>query len=91
MECIARHVNSKLIHINIGYPLSIFIANIVDYISKKILHKAGFVNRGRIDFFAKDHSCNLDKAKKLLGYQPKVNLEKGIRMSIQWSKQNGYL
>jgi len=91
LECIARHVNSKLIHINIGYPLSIFIANIVDYISKKILHKAGFVNRGRIDFFAKDHSCNLDKAKKLLGYQPKVNLEKGIRMSIQWSKQNGYL
>lgn len=91
LECIAKCVNSKLIHINIGYKASVLLSNIIDTFSKMILKKAGFVNKGRIDFFAKDHSCNIDKAKRVLNYQPKINLEKGIQMSIEWAKSNGYL
>lgn len=91
LDCIARNVGSKLIQINIGYALSVFIANIIDGFSKKILRKAGFVNKGRIDFFAKDHSCNIDKAKRVLGYQTKISLNKGIQLSVQWSRENGYL
>lgn len=91
LECIAQNVGSKLIQINIGYSLSVFIANIIDGMCKKLFKKAGFVNKGRIDFFAKDHSCNIEKAKSVLGYQPKVDLDKGIKLSVQWAKENGYL
>ena len=91
LECIARNVGSNLIHINIGYKLSVLIANIIDSLCKKIFGKSGFVNKGRIDFFAKDHSCNIEKAKRELGFQPKIDLDKGIKLSVQWAKQNGYL
>lgn len=91
LECIARNVDSKLIHINIGYQLSVFIANIVDGIFKKLFKKAGVVNKGRIDFFAQNHSCNIDKAKEKLGYEPKVDLEMGIRKTIAWANKEGYL
>lgn len=91
LECIAQNVGSKLIQINIGYHLSVFMANIIDGFCKKVFGKAGFVNKGRIDFFAKDHSCNIEKAKRVLGYQPKIDLDKGINLTIQWAKENGYL
>ena len=91
LECIAKTAGSRLVQINIGYGLSVFIANVIDSISKKIFKKAGFVNKGRIDFFAKDHSCNIEKAESILGYSPKISLEKGIELSIKWAKKNGYL
>lgn len=91
LECIAKNVGTKLIHINIGYGLSVFLANIVDGLSKALFKKPGFVNKGRIDFLSKDHSCDISKAKKVLGYQPKIDLDTGIRMSVEWARKNGYL
>ena len=91
LRCIAENVGSRLIQINIGYGLSGVFADTVDVFSKKIFHKAGFVNRGRIDFFAKDHSCNIEKAKEKLGYRPKISLEEGVRMSIAWARDKGYM
>lgn len=91
LQCIAENVGSRLIQINIGYGLSVFCADMVDIPCKKIFHKAGFVNRGRIDFFAKDHSCNINKAKEKLGYRPAISLEEGVRLSIEWARDKGYM
>lgn len=91
LECIAAHTGSQLIHINIGYSLSVFMANIIDALSKRITGKAGFVNKGRIDFFSKDHSCDIGKARNILGYQAKIDLDTGIKLSVDWAKDNGYL
>jgi UDP-N-acetylglucosamine/UDP-N-acetylgalactosamine 4-epimerase len=35
----------------------------------------------------KDSFANIDKAKKLLGYQPGINLDKGIELAIDWYKK----
>lgn len=32
--------------------------------------------------------ANIDKAKKLLDWQPKVNLEEGIKRTVEWTKDN---
>ena len=29
-------------------------------------------------------ACDIAKAKKVLGYKPKINLKEGMRRSIQW-------
>lgn len=91
LNCIAEAVGSKLIHINIGYPLSVLLANMIDGISKKILKRQGFVSKGRIDFLAKDHSCDISKAKKVLGYTPKISVKEGVLRSVKWAEENGYL
>ena len=44
-------------------------------------HVAGEMN--------KDIACSIDKAKKELGYNPKVDLEEGMRRSIEWCRDNG--
>ncbi len=91
LSCIARNVGSRLIHINIGYGPSVFLANIVDGTCKALFKKAGFVNKGRIDFLSRDHSSDITKAKRVLGYVPKIDLETGIKLALDWSKENGYL
>lgn len=46
-------------------------------------HVAGEMN--------KDIACTIEKARKELGYRPKIYLEEGMKRSIDWAKKNGQL
>lgn len=50
---------------------------------QKEIHVAGEMN--------KNIACSIEKAKKELGYKPKIGLEEGMRISIEWAKENGQL
>lgn len=47
--------------------------------------------RRRVDFFTKDRSFNINKAKNRLGYNPKVNIEEGVQRTIKWYQKEGLL
>jgi nucleoside-diphosphate-sugar epimerase len=49
------------------------------------------IYRRRVDFFIKDRAFDISKAKKLLGYQPKVALEQGLKVTGDWYKEKGWL
>ena len=45
----------------------------------------------RVEFFVKSRAFDNAKAKRLLGYQPKIGTTEGVRRTIAWYKANGYL
>ncbi len=47
--------------------------------------------RRRLDFFTKDRAFDISKAKKELGYSPQMSLEKGLTLTYNWYKENGWL
>jgi len=47
--------------------------------------------RRRVDFFSKNRAFDISKAKRELGFRPKIDLETGIGLTIKWYQQNGYL
>jgi nucleoside-diphosphate-sugar epimerase len=47
--------------------------------------------RRRLDFFTKDRAFDISKAKKELGYNPKVPLKEGLERTAKWYKENGWL
>ncbi len=47
------------------------------------------IYRRRVDFFIKDRAFDISKAKRLLGYEPKVPLEQGLKLTADWYKQEG--
>lgn len=49
------------------------------------------IYRRRVDFFIKDRAFDISKAKKLLGYQPKVSLDEGLKITGEWYKKNNLL
>lgn len=49
------------------------------------------IYRRRIDFFTKSRAFTIEKAKRLLGYAPAVELESGIRSTVAWYRAHGLL
>ena len=49
----------------------------------KVLKKQPPFSRRSVDFFRKHNAYSIEKAKRMLGYQPKVDLQAGIRETIR--------
>ena len=45
----------------------------------------------RVEFFVLDRAFSIEKAKNLLGYQPQVGLEEGLRRTAAWYQSSGLL
>jgi nucleoside-diphosphate-sugar epimerase len=43
----------------------------------------------RVEFFSKDRAFDITKARRLLGYEPAVELEEGLRRTATWYRQAG--
>ncbi len=49
------------------------------------------IYRRRVDFFTKSRAFRIDKAKRILGYSPKIDLRTGIKRTINWYREQGLL
>lgn len=47
--------------------------------------------RRRVGFFLKDRAFDISKAKRLLGYEPRVRLDEGLRRTATWYRARGLL
>jgi nucleoside-diphosphate-sugar epimerase len=45
----------------------------------------------RVDWYRQNRAFNIDRAKRDLGYRPKVGLDEGLRRTAEWYRQEGYL
>ena len=49
------------------------------------------IYRRRVDFFTKSRAFDITRAREELGYAPSVTLRDGIRRTLTWYKQQGWL
>ena len=49
------------------------------------------LTRSAVDFFSTSYRFSWQKARQELGYEPAITLEEGIRRTVAWYRQNGYL
>jgi nucleoside-diphosphate-sugar epimerase len=47
--------------------------------------------RRRVDFFTKSRAFRIDRARRELGFAPAVGLDEGIRRTLAWYKERGWL
>ena len=45
----------------------------------------------RVDWFQQTRAYSIDKAKRELGYQPKVGIDEGLASTGTWYRENGFL
>ena len=91
LNTIAACVDSKLIHINIGYRLSVLLAEAISVLCEHILHKEAFVSKNKIDFLAVNHSTSNEKAKRKLSFCPDYPLKRGMKATIEWCREENLL
>lgn len=49
------------------------------------------IYRRRVDFFTKNRAFDISKAKKQLGYSPRVSLRQGLSETARWYREQGIL
>jgi nucleoside-diphosphate-sugar epimerase len=47
--------------------------------------------RRRVDWFRQNRAFSIEKARRELGYQPKVGLKEGLAKTADWYREQGYL
>lgn len=47
--------------------------------------------RRRVDFFTKSRAFSIEKAKRMLGYRPWIDLETGVRATADWYRATGWI
>ena len=47
--------------------------------------------RRRAAWFRQVRAFSIDKAKRELGYRPRVGIEEGLAATARWYRENGYL
>jgi nucleoside-diphosphate-sugar epimerase len=49
------------------------------------------LHRRRVRFYRNNRAFDISKARKVLGHAPQVSLEEGMRRTVSWYRENGYL
>jgi nucleoside-diphosphate-sugar epimerase len=49
------------------------------------------IYRRRVDFFTKSRAFSIEKAKRVLGYLPRIDLRSGITQTVAWYQRQGLL
>ena len=74
--------------INLGSDNPYSLKNVISLIEKYTQKKAKIVYKTFHKADMKATWANIEKAKKLLSWEPKVNLEKGIEKTVNWFLEN---
>jgi len=90
-DTIAKDLGRRIFHVPI-WPQAIFylIAYILEKVAKP-LKTSPLLTRRRLKFFTMSHYTSIEKAKKELGYNPRIGIQEGIRETICWYKNKGLL
>jgi len=92
---------SKLIHEALGRPWWIrltvpeWVLRIVTFCGEytgRMTGKVTALNNDKYNILRqRNWRCDIEPARKELGYQPKVMLDEGVKRTIKWYKDNGWL
>jgi dTDP-glucose 4,6-dehydratase len=80
--------NSYKDPINLGNPAEITINEFAEQIIKVSGVKVDKVNLPLPKDDPKRRKPDITKAKKIIGWEPKVSLEEGLKKTIEWAKEN---
>jgi 2-alkyl-3-oxoalkanoate reductase len=57
----------------------------------KPFHITPIIFPRRVDWYRQNRAFKIDKAKKELGYRPRIGIDEGLRRTGEWYKKEGYL
>jgi len=80
--CTAPAASGEVINVATGGRISLnhLFRTVRDYLSAKVQPIYGPVRAGDV----RDSQASIDKARRLLGYQPIVSFEKGLEQTVNW-------
>jgi len=86
-DTLANEMQIKSPKLSTPYGLAYRIAGLLEFIYKSLgIKKDPFITKYRVNNGGKDYHFSVEKAKNILGYEPKVDLEASIKKTVEWYK-----
>jgi nucleoside-diphosphate-sugar epimerase len=92
---------SDLIRRELGSPwwiritAPIWVLRVVTWVGDKMGHLTGHISALNNDKYhilrQRNWRCDIEPARRELGYEPHVQLERGVELTIKWYKEHGWL
>lgn len=92
---------SNLIHEELGRPwwiriiAPLWLLRLITWVGERIGHLTGRISALNNDKYnimkQRNWRCNIAPAENELGYSPRYQLAEGVRLTIRWYKENGWL
>jgi nucleoside-diphosphate-sugar epimerase len=87
---VARHTGGRVLPVRIpAWPLRLAGA-----LCEAVCVPLGVeppLHRRRVEFWTKSRAFSIEKARRLLGYEPKVDVDEGVARTAAWYRQAGWL
>ena len=87
---IAKIMEVDLKAIHLPFMPMYLVAGVVEGIFKPLPWEPPIFRR-RVDWFRQNRAFKIDKARNEMGYNPAVNLDRGLKLTYEWYKEHGYL
>jgi nucleoside-diphosphate-sugar epimerase len=90
-EKAAQAMGVKAVRINIPHWL-ILVSAFLAELSSRITHKPVLIDRQKVkEILHNGWFCNIDKAREHLCFEPRMSLEEGLKITVNWYRKNGWL
>lgn len=87
---VAKHTGGRVLPFRIpAWPIQ-WAGDLVEAISVPLGIEPP-LHRRRVDFWTKSRAFSIEKARRLLGYDPKTDLDRGIAVTAAWYREAGWL
>lgn len=90
LQIIAAELDVKIPPLSIPKIIGLEAAFICEAVSK-ILHRPPFISHSKVNFLTLDHGSDISKARRILGYDPKISFTEGFQLTKKWAVVNNLL
>lgn len=90
MQLIAKTLDVSLPSLTLPISFARFLAKCLERVSR-IRGKEPLLSLSKVDFLTKDHGSDISKAMSQLGYRPEIDCREGIRRTVHWYCEHGWL
>ena len=87
---IAREAGSSLLPFKVPAGLAKAGATVCETLCKPLGIEPPIHHR-RLDFFFRDQAFDIRKIQQMLGFQPEIDLATGVKRTVHWYKEQGWL
>jgi nucleoside-diphosphate-sugar epimerase len=87
---IARHTGGRVLPFHVPAAPIQWLGDVVEAVCVPLGIEPP-LHRRRVDFWTKSRAFSIDKARRLLGYEPRVDLDEGIARTVAAYRQAGWL
>jgi nucleoside-diphosphate-sugar epimerase len=87
---IARHTGGRVLPFHIPAAPIQLLGDLVEAVCVP-LGIEPLIHRRRVDFWTKSRAFSIEKARRLLGYSPQMDLDEGIRRTAAAYREAGWL